>query len=84
MSFGQKVGRSIFFSATLVVGSVLVAMLGALGLFIIEKGREMGSTPELLKGLAIIAVGIAINTTCVFVLLHIKRADHKLLSPPKE
>ena len=44
----------------------------------------MGSTPELLKGLAIIAVGIAINTTCVFVLLHIKRADHKLLSPPKE
>jgi len=82
MTFGQKIGRAILFSATLFVGSILVAMIGAVGLYVVERGREMGSAPELLKGVAIIVAGIVVNTICVYVLLHIKKADHKLL-PPK-
>ena len=31
----------------LVIGSILVAMLGAVGLFLMEKGRELGSTPRI-------------------------------------
>jgi hypothetical protein len=83
MTFNQKVGRALLLTATLVVGSILVAMLGALGLFVMERGREIGSTPELLKGVGIILVGIAVNATCVAILIHIKRADTKLVPPKK-
>jgi uncharacterized membrane protein YidH (DUF202 family) len=82
MSFGQKAGRILLLSATLVVGSILVAMLGALGLFVMERGREMGSAPEFLQGAGIILIGIVVNATCVVVLVHIKRADNKLVPPP--
>jgi len=84
MSFAQKAGRVILLTATLVVGSILVAMLGALGLFLMERGREMGSAPEFLKGVGIILVGIAVNVTCVIVLVHIKKADTKLVPPSKK
>jgi ABC-type Fe3+-siderophore transport system permease subunit len=82
MTFTQKVGRVILLSSTLVIGSVLVAMLGALGLYLLEKGREIGNTPEFFSGISVILVGIAVNTLCIAVLLQIKRADHKLV-PPK-
>jgi len=83
MTLAQKTGRVFLFCATLVVGSILVAMLGAVGLFVMEKGREMDSMPEFLNGLCIIAVGIVVNVICVLVLFHIKKADHKLV-PPQE
>jgi len=83
LSVAQKVGRVALLSATLVVGSVLVAMLGALGLFVMERGRELGSMPELFKGLGIILVGILVNAACVVILVHLKKADNKLV-PPKE
>jgi uncharacterized membrane protein YidH (DUF202 family) len=83
MSLAQKAGRVILLTATLVVGSILIAMLGALGLFVMERGREMGSTPEFLNGVAIILVGIAVNATCVIVLVQIKKADTKLVPPKK-
>ena len=79
MTIAQKAGRVVLLTSTLVVGSVLLAMLGALGLFLMERGRAMGSAPEFLKGVGIILVGIAVNATCVIVLVHIKKADTKLV-----
>lgn len=83
LNFAQRVGRVILLSMTLVVGSVLVAMLGALGLFIMERGRELSSAPQFLEGMGIILVGIAVNVTCVMILIQIKNADHKLVPPKK-
>jgi uncharacterized membrane protein YidH (DUF202 family) len=83
MTTAQKVGRVLILSCTLVIGSIVVAMFGAVGLFLMEKGRELGSTPEFFDGLGIIAVGILVNGACLMVLIHMKHADHKLI-PPKE
>jgi uncharacterized membrane protein YidH (DUF202 family) len=82
MSLAQKAGRVVLITATLIVGSILVAMFGALGLFLVERGRELRSKPEFLDGLWVITIGIAVNTICVLVLVQIKKADHKLV-PPK-
>ena len=84
MTIAQKAGRVILLTATLVVGSVLLAMLGALGLFVMERGRELGSVPQFLNGVGIILVGIVVNATCVIILFHLKKADNKLVPPPKK
>jgi uncharacterized membrane protein YidH (DUF202 family) len=81
MSVNQKTGRVFLLSATLVIGSVLVAMIGAVGLFLVEKGRELGDMPELLDGLGIIVIGVIVNAVCVLMLVEIKRTDHKLIPP---
>jgi hypothetical protein len=81
MSPLQKLGRAFLLSATLIVGSILVAMLGAVGMFIAEKGRELHSTPQLLNGIGLIVGGIVVNAGCVWVLVQIKHADHKLIPP---
>jgi hypothetical protein len=83
MTLVQKTGRILFFSGTLVVGSVLVAMIGAVGIYLIERGRELGDTPKFFQGLSIILVGIVVNTLCVLVLIQLKNADHKLLPPTR-
>jgi uncharacterized membrane protein YidH (DUF202 family) len=83
MTLTQKVGRVLLLSGTLVVGSVLVAMIGALGLYLMEKGRELGNTPEFFQGVLIIVTGIIVNTVCVLVLIQFKNADHKLIPPTR-
>jgi hypothetical protein len=83
MTLVQKAGRALLLSGTLVVGSVLVAMLGALGLYLAERRRELGDTPEFYKGIVIILTGIVVNTFCVLILVQLKRVDHKLI-PPNE
>jgi hypothetical protein len=83
MTVAQKVGRIIFLSGTLVIGSILVAMIGAVGLYLMEKGREFGDRPEIYKGLIIILTGIVVNTFCVLILVQLKRADHKLIPPTR-
>ena len=83
MTLAQKAGRVLLLSGTLVVGSVLVAMIGALGLYLMEKGRELGNTPEFFQGVAIIVTGIVVNTICVLVLIQFKNADHKLIPPTR-
>jgi len=83
MTLAQKTGRILFLSGTLVVGSILVAMIGAVGLYLMEKGRELGDTPEIYKGLVIILTGIVVNTFCVLILVQLKRADHKLIPPTR-
>jgi len=83
MTFVQKAGRVFLLSGTLVVGSILVAMIGALGLYLMEKGRELGNRPEFFQGVAIIVTGIVVNTICVLVLIQLKNADHKLIPPTR-
>jgi hypothetical protein len=83
MNFKQKVGRIFLLSGTLIIGSIIVAMLGALGLYIMERGRELGSTPEFFNGVGIILLGVSVNTICIMALVQMKRADTKLVPPKK-
>jgi hypothetical protein len=84
MTLTQKAGRVLLFTAALVIGSVLFAMVGALGLYLMERGRELGNVPQFYHGLLIVLVGIGVNVGCVFVLLQIKKADTKLVPPDKK
>jgi hypothetical protein len=79
----QKAARVLLLTATLVVGSILVAMLGALGLYLMERGRELGSAPEFMNGVVILLVGILVNGSCVVVLVQMKRIDNHLMPPSK-
>jgi hypothetical protein len=83
MTLFQKTGRILLFTLSLVIGSILFAMVGALGLYLMERGRELRDVPQFYHGLMIVMVGVAVNVGCVFVLLQIKKADTKLL-PPEE
>jgi len=84
MTLYQKTGRILFFTFALVVGSILFAMVGTLGLYLTERGWELHDTPGFYHGLLIVLVGLGVNVGCVFVLLQIKKADHKLLPPEKK
>ena len=80
MSSMQKIGRIFLVTITLVVSCILLAMLGALGIFIVERGHAMiSNTPELISDLGIIFVSVSVNALCVMVLLQIRKADHKLM-----
>ena len=82
MTLTQKTGRVLLFTAVLVIASIIFAMVGAVGLYIMERARELRDTPQFYHGLLIILVGIAVNVSCVFALLQIKKADTKLMPPP--
>ena len=84
MTLTQKAGRILLFTAALVIGSIVFAMVGAVGLYVMERGRELRDTPQFYHGLLIVMVGAAVNAACVFVLLQIKKADTKLLSTPEK
>jgi hypothetical protein len=84
MTFSQKTGRVVFFSAMLVIASVLFAMAAAVGLYLLERARELHDTPGFYHGVVIVMFGVAVNAFCVFVLLQIKKADTKLLPPDKK
>ena len=81
MTMVQKTGRILFFTAVLVIASILFAMAGAVGLYIMERGRELGDSPQFYHGLLIVLAGVAVNVGCVFVLMQIKKADTKLVPP---
>jgi len=81
MTFPEKVWRIVLVSVTLVVTSILAAMLAALGLYLVEQGRQIvASIPRFKSGLAIVAVGLVVNSLCVWVLFVIIKADHKLMA----
>jgi hypothetical protein len=84
MNLRQKTGRVLLMTAALVIASILFAMLGAVGLFIMEKGRELRDAPEFYNGLVIVLLGVAVNAACIFALLQIKKADTKLVPPGKK
>jgi hypothetical protein len=84
MSRRQKIGRVFLLTGTLVVVCLITAMLGAVGIFIMQQGRDMASSMrDLLHDVGIIFVCMIINAFCVIVLLEIKKADHKLIQPPE-
>ncbi len=82
MTIRQKTARIFVLTGTLLIGSIIVAMLGALGLYLAQKGHEIGSMPEFLDGLGVITVGVGVNAICLAILLQIKKADHKFVPPP--
>ena len=84
MSLPQRTGRVLLFSGTLIIASIVFAMAGAVGLYILERGRELRDVPQFYHGLLIVLAGIAVNLGCVFALLQIKKADTKLVSPPEK
>jgi hypothetical protein len=84
MNLAQKAGRVLLFTAALVIASIVFAMVGAVGLYIAERGRELRDVPEFYHGLLIVLVGIGVNVGCVFVLLQIKKADTKLMPPSEQ
>ena len=84
LSLFQKTGRVFLLSFTLVIASILFAMLGAVGLYLMERGRELDSMPEFWQGVWIILVGVGVNAGCIFVLIQLKKVDNKLLPPPEK
>lgn len=82
MSRNQKVGRVFLLTGTLVVVCILTAMLGAAGIFLMQRGHDMiSNVRDLLRDVGIIFVSMIVNTICVIVLLEIRKADHKLIQP---
>jgi Kef-type K+ transport system membrane component KefB len=82
MTWLQKVGRILLVSVALIVTSTLLAMLTALGFFLVERGRQIVlSSPQLRDGTAIILVGVGVNWLCVRVLFAVIKADRKLMAP---
>jgi hypothetical protein len=84
MTVVQKSGRILLFTGALVIASILFAMAGAVGLYIMERGRELRDTPEFYHGLMIVLVGIVVNAGCVFVLLQLKKTDTRLVPPAEK
>ncbi len=79
----QKVGRVFMVTMSLVLGSILAAVVTGIGIYLVQRGHEMvTSVPHLLTGLGIIFTSIVVNTICVLVLLAVKRADQKLIPRP--
>ena len=77
----QKIGRVFLVTVTLLVNCILLAMAGALAIFLAEHGSEMfGNIPNLMAGLEIIFTSILVNAVCIVVLLKIRKADRKLIS----
>ena len=81
----QKINRSFLVTTALVVNCILLAMLVALGVYVLERGERMLSDiPDLMNALGIIFVGICVNVICVIVLFQVKKADRKLMEQPPE
>ncbi|MCE0484782.1 MAG: hypothetical protein LV479_11165 [Methylacidiphilales bacterium] len=83
MSWSQKIGRVFLLGGTLIIGSIIAAMLGTVVLFLIERGRQFTQAPEFFNGLGILALGFLVNAACVAILIQMKRADNKLIPPRK-
>ncbi len=84
MTLTQRAGRVFLLTLSMVTASIIFAMAGAVGLYIMERGRELRDTPQFYHGLVIVLVGIAVNVGCVFVLFQVKKFDTKLLPPPEK
>ncbi len=80
MDIFQRTGRVLLLTATMVIASILFAMIGALGLYFMERARELRDTPHFYQGLITLLIGLAVNISCVIILLQIKKVDQKLMS----
>jgi hypothetical protein len=81
MTRGQKIGRIMFVSVSLIVSCVLLSMIGAMTIFLVERGtRMLRDIPELMSGLEILLVSAVVNTFCVSVIIHLRNVDRKLMA----
>jgi uncharacterized membrane protein YidH (DUF202 family) len=81
----QKIGRSFLVTGTLIVLSILTAMAGAVGLFLVERiSRALDRIADLWSTIAIIVVGLVVNAFCVYLLFLVKKLDRDLLLGPGE
>jgi hypothetical protein len=84
MSYLQKVGRVLLFTATLVLICILSSMLAAVGIFCIQLAHHILTGSEvLISDLVIIFISMVVNAFCVVILIKVKHADQKLI-PPEE
>ena len=83
MTLSQKTGRIFLLSVTLLVASVLFAMAGAVGLFIMERGREMGRYTSVLPWPRDHRLRPCGQFSLRFLLFQVKKADTKLVPPKK-
>ena len=84
LSIGQKVGRVLLITMTLVTLSIIVALVLALLLFGYDSGRDLAAhTPHLTGALKILAVSLVVNTICIKVLFQLKRLDERLMASGK-
>lgn len=85
MNQKQKICRVFLVTISLVVSCILLAMLAAMGIYLMEQGqRILSDEPHLVNGLGIVFVGICVNAACVLVLFQIRNADRKLMGKPEE
>jgi ABC-type anion transport system duplicated permease subunit len=82
LSIGQKMGRVILVTATLVTLSIIVALALALVCFAYEYGSNtLARVPHLARAVEILTCSIAVNFVSVMVLLQVKRVDQRLVPP---
>ena len=81
LSLLQKTGRTVLVTVTIVTLCVILALVGALGLFAWQRSREFfEGAPEVRSALSILAVSLVTNAACIFALLQIKKLDRKLMA----
>ena len=74
MRFGQKIARVFSVSLTLLVISLLSALIVSLGAWAIEQVRlKIITDPELITALCIVVTSLSVNALCVMVVLKVKK-----------
>jgi hypothetical protein len=85
MTRRQKVGRMLLVSGTLVILCILGAMVGAVGIFVLQRlSRALSQNSDLWNTAAVIIVGVGVNALCVFILFQVKKFDRRLMQAPGE
>jgi hypothetical protein len=80
MSLGQKAGRVLLVTVTLVTLSVIVALVLALVLFSIDSGgKVLASVPNFANAAKILLSSIAVNVISIMLLFQVRRFDHRLM-----
>jgi flagellar biosynthesis protein FliQ len=82
LTLGQKLGRVMLVTATLVTLSIIVALVLALLCYAYEFGSNtLARVPHLMEAVEILVCSIAVNFVSVLVLLQMKRIDQRLVPP---
>jgi uncharacterized membrane protein YidH (DUF202 family) len=81
LTFTQKVGRTVLVTVTIVTLCVILALVGALGMFAWQRSREFfEGAPDVRNALSILAASLIVNAACISALLQIKKLDRKLMA----
>ena len=82
LTLGQKMGRVLLVTATLVTLSIITALILALACYAYEFGSNtLARVPHLAEAVEILVCSIAVNFVSVMVLFQVKRVDQRLVPP---